>query len=190
MVRNTNVDPDDSSQFEEWKRKEEEKAKKKRELREMCQTLTEAGLCNVLRQQLTDYDWDSDIHPKGMDGAQRVDVVGKPKLRERFVFIEIERGGKAHAIDNAVKAWLYIEENTDSKPVLLVQIFSPYFYAKSGSKRRMKEAIFIGKQAEKATNYKLRYEPLGREYWPTSKESKVDTLKDKISALTADERNR
>ena len=192
MVENKDINPNDLNKFRDWIRKAEERKEKKRgerkELRLKWETLTPAKLRRELDRKLTDYCWHLEGHPEGMDGAQRVDVVGEPKSRDHLVCIEVERG-KAHSIDNVVKVWRYIEENSDSKPVLLVQIFSPYFYAKTGNKRRMKETIFIGKQAEKATN-KLKYEPLGQEYWPPSEDSKLDTLTDKISSLIAYERNK
>jgi len=188
MVDNKDINPNDwseskKSEFEKWRKKEEER----KLLRETCKTLTETKLFNALQEELTDYCWHLEHHPKGMDGAQRVDVIGEPKSGQRLVFIEIERGvGRPHAIANVVKAWRYIEERTDSKPILLLQIFSPYFYEKPGNKRRMKEAIFIGKQAEKATSGKLRYKSLGRDFWPPTKAAKLDRLVEEISRLIAD----
>lgn len=192
VVDNTHINANDWNKFEDYMRKKEERKKKRKEerqiLRRKWETLTSARLCSALGRQLADYYWQLEGHPEGMDGAQRVDILGEPKSRGYLVLIELERG-KAHAIDNVLKAWRYIEENVDSKPIILIQIFSSYFYAKAGNKRRMKEAIFIGKQAEKAAS-KLKYESLGQEYWPPREDSELDTLIAKISSMLSDIRNK
>ena len=192
MVENTNIDPNNWKRFEDWQKKKKDRKEKKRidraELRKKWGTLSEARLYDTLEKEITGHDWLLDSHPEGMDGAQRVDVLGEPQSQNRLVFIELERG-RSHPIDNVVKAWRYIEDNANSKPILLVQIFSPFFYAKTDNRRRMNEAVFIGKQAEKVTN-KLKYEQLGQEYWPPAEDSKLDTIIDRISALIAYDGNK
>jgi hypothetical protein len=191
MAWNKDINPDDRSKFKNWLDKQEEGRQKRRrdreELRKKWQTLETSQLRNTLESRLMDYNWYSEYHPQGMDGAQRVDIAGESKLGGHLVLVEVERG-RAHAIDNVVKVWRYIEENVDSKPVLLIQVFSPYFYGKTGNKRRMKEAVFVGKQAEKATN-KLKYEALGQEYWPQSEDSNLYTLVGRIASLLSVIRN-
>lgn len=189
MIQNPGINPNDWEKFlSSVKRKEqraESKKQQRKDLRKKFETLKPDGLGTALEQRLGEYTWSRESHPTGMDGQQRVDLVGRPDLEDYLVFIEVE-GGRTHPIDNVVKAWRYVDETTDSKPVLLMQIFSPYFYAKSGNKRRMTEAIFIGKHAEKVAINKFRYAPLGQEYWPSSKDSKLDPLVERIALLIAD----
>jgi hypothetical protein len=199
MAESRQLNPDEEEKLKRYFENKEKRSEKSRQdrktLGEKCKTLAEARLCETLEGALPDYYWHLEYHPEGMDGRQRVDIVGEPNSRDQFVFIEIERGvGKTHPIDNMIKAWRYIDDNADSKPVLLIQLFSPYFYSNSVRKRRRNETVFIGKQAEKATSGKLRYEPVGQElgqkYWPQSKESNLDTLIDKISSLIGYKRNK
>lgn len=188
MVHNASPGLHGNSQFQKWMQNEEKKAR----LREKSDTLTEAGLHKALNEKLTGYCWRLRCHPTGMDGAQEVDIVGRPESQElRDVFIEVERR-RGHPIDNVVKTWRYIEENAASKPVCLIQVFS-FFYddpdAETEDRRRMKEAIFVGRQAEQATK-KLRYEPLGHGYWPPCQGGTLDTLTNKIASLITNERGR
>jgi len=186
MIRNTHIGPNDWEKFKHAMQKKEQRAvarkQQRKDLRKQFETLKSDSLCTALEQRLEEYSWSLESHPEGMDGWQRVDIVGKPNSEDHLVFIEVE-GGREHPIDNVVKAWRYTEENVNSKSTLIVQVFSPFFYAKSGNKRRMAEAIFIGKQAEKAATNKLRYEALGQEYWPISKDAKLDPLVERISSL-------
>ena len=170
-------------------RKKEERAENKkqqrRDLRKKFETLKPESLRKVLKQRLVEYTWSREYHPTGMDGRQRVDLVGSPNPEDYLIFIEIE-GGRTHPIDNVVKAWRYAEEIIGAKSIVLIQIFSPYFYANSGNKRRMNEAVFIGKQAEKITVNKLRYASLGQEYWPPSEDSEIDPIVQRVALLISD----
>lgn len=190
-MKNSDIDPNDWARFERSVKKKEERAENKKQqrkdLRKKFETLKPDSLCRALGQGLAEYDWGQESHPTGMDGQQRVDLVGRPNVDDYLVFIEIE-GGRTHPIDNVVKAWRYVEEAPDSKPVVFIQIFSPYFYAKSGNKRRMAEAIFIGKHAEKMMTTKFRYASIGQEYWPPSRDSRLDSLVKRIALLIADYR--
>lgn len=193
MTQNPDINPTDWAKFESSIRKKEEQAENKkqqrRDLRKKFETLKPDSLCTALRQGLGEYRWSQEGHPTGMNGQQRVDLVGRPNLEDYLVFIEVE-GGRTHPIDNVVKAWRYVDEVADSKPVLLIQMFSPYFYVKSGNKRRMTEAIFIGKHAEKVAIKKFRYASLGQEYWPPSKDSKLDLIVQRIALLITDYRRK
>lgn len=189
MIKNSGINPDDWASFEVSRRRKEERAEnekqQRRDLRKKFETLKSENLRKALKQSLVEYTWSREYHPTGMDGRQHVDLAGSPKPEDYLVFVEIE-GGRTHPIDNVVKAWRYAEEIMDSKPVLLIQIFSPYFYANSGNKRRMNEAIFIGKQAEKITVNKLSYASLGQEYWPDSEDSEIDSLVQRVASLISD----
>jgi len=193
MMKNPGINPDDWASFEASIRKKEERAESKRrqrkDLRKKFETLKPDDLGTALEQRSGEYMWSREYHPTGMDGRQRVDLVGRPHRGDHLVFIEIE-GGRTHPIDNAVKAWRYSDEIVDSKPVMLIQIFSPYFYARTGNRRRMTEAIFIGRKAEVMTAGKLRYASLGQEYWPPSADSELDRLVQQVSSLIDDYRGR
>lgn len=188
MMQNTDIEPNDWEEFERSMRKKEQRAQERKQqrkdLRKKFDTLKSHSLGTALEQRLGEYSWSPESHPEGMGGQQRVDIVGEPNSGDHLVFIEVE-GGRPHPIDNVVKAWRYAEEYGGSKPVLLIQLFSPYFYSKSGNKRRMTEAIFIGKQAEKAVASKFKYEPLGQDYWPPSKDATLAPLVERISLLIA-----
>jgi hypothetical protein len=191
VIQNKDINPEDWEKFERSMQNKEQRAEGRKEqrkdLRKKFETLKSDSLRTALKQRLGEYYWNLESHPEGMDGRQRVDIVGEPNSEDHLVFVEVE-GGRTHPIDNVVKAWRYTEKNVDSKPILLVQIFSPYFYAKTGNKRRMAEAIFIGKKAEKAEGNKLRYEPLGQEYWPPTKDTELSALVERISLLIANYR--
>ena len=193
MTKNPGINPDDWASFEASVRKKEERAESKkqqrRDLRKKFETLKPDNLGAALKKRLGEYLWSREHHPTGMDGRQRVDLVGRPRRGDYLVFIEVE-GGRTHPIDNAVKAWRYSDEFADSKPVMLIQIFSPYFYAKTGNRRRMTEAIFVGRKAEVMTAGKLKYASLGQEYWPPSEDSQLDRLVQQVSSLIDDYRGK
>jgi len=94
-----------------------------------------------------------------------VDILGESKVPRYFVFIEIE-ADRVGCARNIVKAWMYIEQNTDSGPVLLVSILSPFFASKNRSGKE--EAFFVAAKAQKDTNQKLTYKYIENDEWPVN----------------------
>ncbi len=118
-----------------------------------------------------------------MRGHEQVDVEGQSKTENQIIFVEKERA-QSNPINNVVKIWQWVEDNKNVKPVLLIQIFSP-IYAKGIANTRMKQAIFLGEQAAKATN-KIMYRCLRPKDWPPSK-TEMDALINKLSEFIADD---
>ena len=148
---------------EEKRRRDKERRAK---LRALSSLLTDADLIDTMKARLPNWNWHKDTSPQGL-GRQRVDVWGMNDNKDYLVFIEVERNRSA-SIFNVAKAWQYIEK-TNSKPVLLIQLFSPYYHSTGILKTRMNQAIFIGAKAMSVTKSKLIYKSLGPDYWPDTK---------------------
>ena len=118
----------------------------------------------MLKARLTRFQWSTEGWPASQ-GRQRVDILGESKVPRYFVFIEIE-ADRVGCARNIVKAWMYIEQNTDSGPVLLVSILSPFFASKNRSGKE--EAFFVAAKAQKDTNQKLTYKYIENDEWPVN----------------------
>jgi hypothetical protein len=152
----------------ERKRKEERSQRNKERRinsREISSFLTDNELIDALGFKFPAWQWHRDTSPQGL-GRQRVDIWGDHGDKNYLVFIEVERM-KSASIFNVAKAWQYVEQ-TDSKPVLLIQLFSPYYHSTGILKTRMNQAIFVGAKAMAVTKSKLIYKSLGPNYWPES----------------------
>ena len=152
----------------ERKRKEERRQRNKESRlnsREISSFLTDNELIDALGFKAPGWQWHLDTSPQGL-GRQRVDIWGTSDSKSHLVFIEVERNRSA-SIFNVAKAWQYVER-PDSKPVLLIQLFSPYYHSTGILKTRMNQAIFVGEKAMSVTKSKLIYKTLGPDYWPVS----------------------
>lgn len=111
--------------------------------------LTENLLAEQLQLMIHDHQWVPRKNLTAFGGRQHVDVVGTPNTGHYLVFIEIE-GGQTRPIPNVAKIWRHMEAGQVVRPVLLIQVFSP-FYAKSEGvhNTRMQESIFVAEQADK-----------------------------------------
>jgi hypothetical protein len=163
-------------------RRKESKKEFRKALRAKYVTMTETSLKTNLQARFPSLRWYKRYHPQGMDGAQQVDIVGESASIDCNVFIELERG-RANAVFNVIKAWRYVDNTVLEKPVLLIQIFSPFYYANVTNKRRMKESVFIGQKAEKDTATKLKYRHFGEEYWPKEDDKVPNKLLEAISSI-------
>lgn len=120
--------------------------------------LTESLLAEQLQLMIGDHHWVPRKSLTAFGGRQHVDVVGTPDAGHYLVFIEIE-GGQTRPISNVAKIWRHVEAGQVVRPVLVIQVFSP-FYAKSEGvhNTRMQESVFAGKQADKyARNITYRW---------------------------------
>lgn len=146
--------------------------------------LTENLLAEELERKINNYYWLPRKHLLDFGGKRHVDIIGEHKKGDRLVFIEVEEG-QTRPISNVAKIWRHVEEGKLAKPILLIQIFSPYYRELEGvPNTRMKESIFVGEQADKATN-KIKYRWLEPDRFPPSKD-KIDYLIREILLLIED----
>jgi hypothetical protein len=173
MSKYEGYDEETRRKLEEYDRIQEEKEAKRQRRRERRKELagtfkwlTPEVLAESLRERFTSYYWSTEGFLGGLgSGRQAVDVVGKEKGGHRVVYIEVE-GGRAAPVSNTAKVWHYVEAVKVATPVLLIQLFSPYYDASEGLHHtRMKEAIFIGEHA-RMTNKSITYRSLGPADWP------------------------
>ena len=173
MELNNPANVDDVETFgqrheKERKRKEERRQRNKESRlnsRGISSFLTDNELIGALGFKVPGWQWHLDASPQGL-GRQRVDIWGTSDSKGHLVFIEVERNRSA-SIFNVAKAWQYVE-HPDSKPVLLIQLFSPYYHTTGILRTRMNQAIFVGEKAMSVTKSKLIYKSLGPDYWPES----------------------
>ena len=180
-------DAPEQQQFEDWyKRREEKRAGRKaerRRLRSKSALLVDEELISQLRTRLPRFLWKLEGGPPEME-RQRVDMFGTHEKAGYYVFIEIERN-RVTSIYNVVKAWQYVERNVQAKPVLLIQVFSPYHSSTGDIERHRDQTIFVGEQANN-TNTKLTYRQLGEECWPAKKGEGPTKVVDAIALLISD----
>jgi hypothetical protein len=172
-------------QFEKYlKRKEKNRQAKKdrrKDLKDKYEWFTNDLLIEHLKIITNGYIWYKEKYLEGLGGKQRVDVVAESTIGDRHVYLEIERG-QSRPISNVAKIWRHIAEGKLNEPILLIQIFSPYYAKSEGSHNtRMEESIFVGLQAEKTTT-NIIYKYFRPDDWPPSAD-KMDSVIQKISAL-------
>ena len=188
MREETNNNPNNWDKFIKYKEKQSENREIKRKHRVAIAAkykwLTENLLAEELERKINNYYWSSKKHLLDFGGRQHVDVIGEPKIGDHLVFIEIE-GGQTRPISNVAKIWRHVEEGKLAEPILLIQIFSPYYAESEGvHNTRMKESIFVGEQSNKATN-KIKYKWLEPDKFPSNKD-KLDNLIQEILSLIKD----
>ena len=162
----------DPVQYNRWlrayqatERRKEVRKQKRAELRRQYASLTNERLMAALKTSVPQYNWTCEYHPEGMDGRQRVDVAGTTASDDHLVLVEIERG-RMNPSDNVTKCWRYADTNRNRPPILLVQLFSPYYPAWTSQTRGMQNAIFIGKKGEEARFPAFCYRHVDPEHWP------------------------
>jgi hypothetical protein len=189
MVDNTNIDPEQQSEFEKWKREKEEEGERQRRVEEF---LDERRLWDSLSERVRDYSWTREYLLATLDnGRQHVDIVGEPGLKDYqdyLVCVEVEKLVASRALDNVVKLWRYVRKAMNSKPVLIIQIFSPRFDWDDTGRRRKVEAIFVGERAQNDTNGKLTYRCIVNDRWTACTDTQLcrDSLLEKIKALISE----
>lgn len=169
IMETADVDP---IQYKRWlrayqaaERRKEARKQKRAELKRQYANLTNERLKAALEVSLPQYYWTCEYHPEGMDGRQRVDVAGTPASADHLVLVEIERG-RMNPSDNVIKCWRYADTNRNCPPILLVQLFSPYYPAWTSQARGMRNAIFIGEKGEEARFPAFCYRHVDPEHWP------------------------
>jgi len=177
--------PEDWRQFQKYLERREKERQKQKERRKQARATYEWLTNNLLSkelQQLTNgYIWHTEKRLEGLGVNERVDLVAEPISGGRHIYIEIE-GGQSRPVSNVVKIWRHVAEGKLKEPILLIQIFSPYYKKSEGSHNtRMEESIFVGLQSEKATP-NIIYKCFRPSEWPPSAD-KLSSLTQKISAL-------
>ncbi len=183
-----NSDPKLRERFEnDIKRKQttrEEKQRKREEKKNLWGGEVEVNLCNMLESRDSHHDWSRQGWPDAIR-RKRGDILGEPKSpksEDYLILIEVERE-RLTCVRNVIKAWMYVAEE-NSKPILFVHVFSPSF---DGDKKVGKEeAVFVGKQAQKATNGKLRYDSMPLKGWPTENRTVLEDIVKDIMRLVTD----
>ncbi|MCX6000024.1 MAG: hypothetical protein NTU41_10690 [Chloroflexi bacterium] len=142
--------------------------------------LTPCVLAAELQRILVDYSWTTEYTLNGQESKERVDVFGRHKNNgDHLVYVEVE-GGRGAPVCNTAKVWRCVEGGKDKTPAILVQLFSSNY--EEGTRRTMmKEAIFIGEQAERATKI-ITYRYLGPDDWPSGPDQLCGFV-DRVSKL-------
>ena len=144
------------------------------------------NLKKTIQSTLTTYQWIREWKlpwkPGGSSSNEQVDLVGRPENDNHYIFIELEEVS-GNDVRNVAKVWRWFEESGNTKPVLLIHIFSTR-YSEGTLKTRMQECIFIGEKAEKETNNNINYRWFVPKYWPSNK-NLLDKLIGEILSLIA-----
>jgi hypothetical protein len=135
--------------FREWKQRKREIDAIK-EWRESIET----KLPSVLQSLEESYHWEGQQPMDGETGRKTIDIKGTPRTKNGSkIYIEVE-AARPTCVRNVVKVWMDMSKNETENPVLLIHVFSPFFKKRPRGKA---ESLFIGQQAQKATNGKLKY---------------------------------
>ena len=133
-------------------------------------------LLRILESKISHYEWETEgLIRAGRE--QKADILGTPstsKAPKIFIELEIER---ATCVRNVVKAWMYVDN--DEGYTFVVHVFSPFFQTPERI-HFLEETLFIGDQAQEATNGRLIYLPIPLDHWPEENESVLEQLVEKI----------
>ncbi len=182
MVEHEDITPNDLNDWlQEKKRKEQQKTRSEKWKAELQEKLPK-----MLKSQEREHDWSSEESLPNSEGRQKVDILGKARAQDHYVFIELE-AERMTCVRNVIKAWMYVAEKTDSKPVLFIHVFSPSFNV-SQKRRGREESIFVGERAQNDTSGKLTYRHIESDRWPTETEyaTVIDSLVQKFVGFLAE----
>ncbi|MFH1141262.1 MAG: hypothetical protein V1724_06310 [Chloroflexota bacterium] len=171
---------DEYEQFEKSRRKKDEESKQSK----IWKTQLQDKLPEMLNTEVGHIQWRGKQQLPGSEGRQEVDILGE--AQHYYIFIELE-ARRMTCVRNVIKAWMYLAEKTDSKPVLFIHIFSPFLY-ESFRKRGREESVFVGERAQKDTNGKLTYRHIEFDRWPSESEyaTVLDSLVKKIAGFVGE----
>jgi len=173
-----NTDPKEYERFLAQRKQKEEKQRQRNERKQMWGRPA-LRLLAILKSRVSHYHWQRERLIR-VDREQKSDILGTPfssTAPRIFIELELERDAP---VRNVIKTWMSVDK--EGGQVVLIQVFSPHF--KKGRRPFLKdEAVFVGEQAQLATNGMLRYHPISLDIWPEDNETVLEVLATKIILL-------
>jgi len=146
--------------YKRWEKKEIVKVATRKQSKEWRESL-ERELPKSLQSMDKNHCWKGQQPMSDSTGRQTIDVIGNPKSKnDSAVYIELE-AARQTCVRNVIKVWMNMSKN-GANPLFLVHVLSPFFKKRQRGKA---ESVFIGEQAEKATNGKLKYKYIQLDEW-------------------------